>query len=451
MSDSDPRLPSFNSPSPYFPRRVAFVSTRIAGTDGVSLEIAKWAEVAESSGGLECYYIAGECDRPQEKTILIEEMHFEHPEVKAINEEAFGTERRSRALTERILDLAQFLRERLSQAFDDLGIDSIIAENCLTIPMNIPLGVALVQVIQEKNLGCLAHHHDFYWERERFLVGAVDDFLNFAFPPPLPQIQHVVINSLAGQWFSWRTGISCRIVPNVMNFAEPPKEADDYCRKFREAIGVGEDQWLILQPTRVVSRKGIERAIELTRRLGAERAALVITHASSDEGDEYPKHIKRYAELLGVRLIFAYSLMADTRTKGPDGRCRWTIHDVYQVADLVAYPSDYEGFGNAFLEAVYYRRPVLCNRYAIYRTDIEPCGFDVVTFDGFLTDESVARAEHVLNDAAYREQMVSHNYRVAAQFFGYHVLEDELRMMIQRPQNIYRLIGRGRRGLVESR
>ena len=29
--------------------RVAFVSTRIAGTDGVSLEIAKWAHVSRSA------------------------------------------------------------------------------------------------------------------------------------------------------------------------------------------------------------------------------------------------------------------------------------------------------------------------------------------------------------------------------------------------------------------
>jgi len=38
--------------------------------------------------------------------------------------------------------------------------------------------------------------------------------------------------------------------------------------------------------------------------------------------------------------------------------------------------------GNAFLEAVYYRKPVMCNRYSIYRTDIEPKGFD--HHDGWL-------------------------------------------------------------------
>jgi hypothetical protein len=43
-------------------KRVAFVSTRIAGIDGVSLEIAKWAHVLKRAG-LVCCCIAGEPDR----------------------------------------------------------------------------------------------------------------------------------------------------------------------------------------------------------------------------------------------------------------------------------------------------------------------------------------------------------------------------------------------------
>lgn len=43
-------------------QRIGFVSTRFAGTDGVSLEAAKWAEVLEQEGH-ECYWFAGELDR----------------------------------------------------------------------------------------------------------------------------------------------------------------------------------------------------------------------------------------------------------------------------------------------------------------------------------------------------------------------------------------------------
>ena len=39
--------------------------------------------------GYECYYIAGELDRPAERSVLIEEAHFNHPDVLAINQDIF--------------------------------------------------------------------------------------------------------------------------------------------------------------------------------------------------------------------------------------------------------------------------------------------------------------------------------------------------------------------------
>ena len=46
-------------------RRIGIVSTRLAGTDGVSLETAKWAAVLERLG-YSCFWLAGELDRPAE-------------------------------------------------------------------------------------------------------------------------------------------------------------------------------------------------------------------------------------------------------------------------------------------------------------------------------------------------------------------------------------------------
>ncbi len=425
-------------------KRVAFVSTRIAGTDGVSLEIAKWADVIERMG-VECYYITGESDRPAERTFLIEEAHFNHPEILAISQRAFDAEIRSRQLTEDMMRMTRTIRDKLDRAIGEFDVDVLIAENALTIPMNLPLGIALVHEIQERGIACVAHHHDFYWERDRFLINAVDDVINFAFPPPLAQIQHVVINSLAGEELSRRTGLSCRIIPNVMDFANPPDPPDDYSRRFREAIGLSDDDLLILQPTRVVARKGIEHSIELARRLAPDRAKLVITHASGDEGDAYAKRIREFAQLLNVEVIFADKWIADQRGTAPDGRNLFTIGDVYPQADLIAYPSTYEGFGNAFLEAVYYKCPIVCNRYTIYRTDIEPCGLRPILFDGFPTDETVDEIHRVLADAQYRREMVDHNYEIAREFFSYEVLEAELRVMVERPHNIYRLLGQKKR------
>ena len=431
-------------------RRVAFVSTRIAGTDGVSLEIAKWAHVIEQMG-VECFYIAGESDRAPERTVLIEEAHFRHPEIQDISRRAFESERRNHDLTVDIERLARVIHDKLVTAVEAHKIDVLIAQNALTIPMNLPLGVAIVQAVQEGGLACVAHHHDFYWERPRFLVSSVDDIIRYAFPPALPQIQHVVINSLAGEEFSRRTGLSCRIIPNVMNFAEPPAEPDDYARRFRTEIGMPDGELLILQPTRVVARKGIEHSIELVRRLGPDRAKLVVTHASGDEGDAYAVRIREYAEMMGVQVLYADERIAESRGAAADGRTLFTLGDAFSQADLVAYPSEYEGFGNAFLEAVYHKRPVLCNRYSIYRTDIEPCGFRTIEFDDFLTSDTVDEIHNVLSDATLQREMVEHNYNIAREFFSYEVLADELNLIVRRPHNIYRLLGRLRRFRGRSR
>jgi len=417
------------------PRRVGFVATRVSGNDGVSLEIEKWADVLESMG-YTCFYIAGESDRPEERTRVFPEAHFKHPVIQAINRRCFGRERRDAEVSEQIHEMMWVIKAKLHSTLQRFGIDLIIAENCVTIPMNIPLGLAVVEVVMEHRIGCIAHHHDFVWERERFLVNAVNDYLGAAFPPAIPEFQHVVINSQAAREFSRRTGLPCRVVPNVMNFDLPPKSPDQYGSDFRQTIGLAPDDRLILQPTRVVPRKGIEHSIELIRRLDDPRCKLVITHSSGDEGDEYPQRVREYAELLGVDVILAEPWIANQRGTGPDGQKQYTIWDAYRHADLVTYPSTYEGFGNAFLEAVYYKVPILTNHYAIYRTDIEPCGFRSILMDGYLTEDVVRQVHHVLEDREYYQEIVEHNYKVAKRFFSFERLETELRAILGKPNMV---------------
>lgn len=410
---------------------VGFVSQRISGTDGVSLEISKWAEVLERLG-CECFYICGKSDRPGERSFIIEEADFQHSMIREIDRLAFGQQQRERSLSAAIHTLSMHIKEQLYRALDQFEIDLVIAENALTIPLNIPLGIALTQVVIESGISCIAHHHDFGWERDRFLVSAVDDYLGAAFPPPLPKVEHVVINSIAGEEFSRRTGLSYEIIPNVMDFHHPPPPPDAYASTFRETIGLAEDDVLVLQPTRVVRRKGIEHSIELVKRLNEERCRLVISHGTDDEGDEYPRRVQSFADLLGVEPIFADRWISHERGVAEDGGKRFTIWDVYPHADMVTFPSTYEGFGNAFLEALYYKKPILCNRYSTYRADIEPYGFRAIAMDGFLSHEIVEQVRHVLTDEAYREAMVEHNFALASEFFSFDRLAQDLAAILVR-------------------
>jgi glycosyltransferase involved in cell wall biosynthesis len=415
------------------PKRIVFVSTRISGTDGVSLEIKKWAEILESMGH-DCFYIAGLSDRPADKSIVLPEAHFKHPVIEEINRQSFNNEIRSPEISSKIREMTWVIKEKLRAGLQQFEADVIVAENCVTIPMNIPLGLAMVETVMETGIGCIAHHHDFVWERERFLVNGVDDYLMAAFPPPLRQMQHVVINSQAASEFSRRTGLSCRVIPNVMDFDHPSDLPDDYSRDFRLSIGLKPDDFLILQPTRVVQRKGIETTIEMIRCLDDSRCKLVITHTAGDEGRAYLERIHNYAELLGVEIIFVEPWISSERGRDAEGRKVYTIWDAYANADLIAYPSTYEGFGNAFLETVYYKKPILANRYSIYRTDIEPCGFRAILIDGFLTDDVLAQVKKVLGDEPYRQEMTELNYEIGSYFFSYARAEVELRALLAKPR-----------------
>lgn len=410
-------------------KNIGFISTRIAGTDGVSLEIEKWAAVLERNGHL-CFYFAGEHDRPSEKCMKVSEAHFEYPDIQKISNDCFGKPFRLKEISKSIHELKEHLKEKIYHFVNQFQIDLIIPENVLAIPMNIPLGMAVTEFIAETCFPTIAHHHDFYWERDRFLVNGVTDFLDMAFPPDLPSIKHVVINSLASEQLSYRKGVSNTIVHNVYDFAAPPPQKYEHCTDLRQRIGLSKDDLFILQPTRVVPRKWVERAVEIVSQLNRDNRILVISHATGDEGGQYAKRVLEYAGNLGVKIVFMDDLIGTEREIENKKGKLYTIGDVYRCADLVTYPSGYEGFGNAFLEAIYYRKPIVVNRYSIYISDIEPKDFDVITIDGFVDGETVSKIEKVLSDRNRREEMVEKNYDVALQHFSYEILEESLNHLI---------------------
>jgi glycosyltransferase involved in cell wall biosynthesis len=406
-------------------QNVAFISTRIAGTDGVSLEIEKWARVLEQEG-FACFYFAGELDRPPPKCYAVPEAHFNHPAIKDVYLKSFNFTKRDRAVSKKIYQLAIELKDHLYDFVEKFDIHLIIPENALTIPLNIPLGIALTEFIAETNIQTIAHHHDFYWERDRFMVNAVQDYLNMAFPPNLPTIHHVVINSVADTQLGLRTGISSHVAPNVMDFANSPPQPDDYTRDVRRALGIRDGELFVLQPTRVVQRKGIEHAIELVQRLG-RKAKLVISHASGDEGYDYEQRLKDYTRLMEVDTVFVSDIINEQRGQTEDGRKIYTLEDIYPHADLVTYPSTFEGFGNAFLEAIYFRKPIVVNAYSIYTKDIKPKGFSVIEIDGFVTSEAVKKTRRILDNPQLCREMVDHNYELGLKYFSYSVLHRGLR------------------------
>lgn len=408
-------------------KNIGFVSTRFAGADGVSLESAKWAQVLWDDQHVS-YWYSGRNDRDPGCSYCVPEAYFGHPENEWINERIWGHTQRDPFVTERIQEMADYLKQTLYDFVEYHKIDILIPQNVLAIPMHVPLGIAVTEFLAETQMPAIAHQHDFYWERTRFSVGSVKDYLDMAFPPSLPHLHHIGINQAAIEQVSLRKGVTATLMPNVFDFDNPPPETHDpYTADIRDEIGIGQDDVLILQPTRIVPRKGIEHAIKLVGMLKDDRYKLVISHDAGDEGHDYKHRLELMAEQEGVDLRFFAARIGEVRQVDHAGKKIYTLWDLYRHADLMTYPSTYEGFGNALLEAIYFRVPVVINRYSIYVQDIEPKGFKLLEMDGFITPGLVEKVRRVIEDAEYRDSIVNHNYRVACQYYSYTVLRRVLR------------------------
>ncbi len=407
---------------------VGFIGTRLAGRHGVSWATENWRRIFEKEG-LACFYFAGELDRDPQRSYLAGEAHHQHPLIREINEHCFGIHQRDRSITRQIYQIKSRLKDHLYGYIEKFNIDLLVAENCLALPINIPLAMALTEIISETGLTTIAHHHDFFWERRQFMDNAVWEYLDMAFPPQSPSIRHVVLNTTANRQLSHRKGLSSAIISNGLDYENPPPPMDEYAADVRQALGLKNYELLILQPTRVVKRKGIEHAVEFVERLGA-KAKLVISHASGDEGYGYEKRVWEYSRELGVETLLVSDIINGRRGRTPDGRKIYAIEDIYAQADLVTYPSDMEGFGNAFLEAVYYRKPILVNTHSIYSTDFRPKGFAVIEIDGWVTRSAIRLAKKVLRDEDFRTKMVDHNYNIAMRHFSHGVLAHKIKALL---------------------
>lgn len=408
--------------------RAGFIGTRFSGTDGVSLETWKWAEVLGRLG-YEISYFSGHCNKDSAVSWVVPQAYFAHPEVQRLQEMCFGSPKAPDFLRREIRQLTDELKKHLYRYIHAYKPDLLIVENALAIPMHIPLGLAVKEVLQETGIASLAHHHDFFWERERFAVTSIPEVLEQAFPPILPNLAHIVINREARDELHRRKKISSTVIPNVYDFSHPPGKIDAYSRSLPQDFSMQEGELLFVQPTRIVARKGIELAVDLVSRLNEYDIRLVVPHHERDEGDTYAQQVISLAEQSGVSLECSPDIVGLDRSRTSDGRRRYSLWDLYQHADFITYPSLYEGFGNAFLEAVYFRKPIFVNRYKIYRSNIEPFGFQTVSIDGEVTDDAADQVRRLLKDQQLRHHCAEINYELGRKYFSYETLEDHLKRL----------------------
>lgn len=413
--------------------RIGVVIGRIGGVDGVALETEKWISVLGRMGH-EVVVLTGQLEGEiggVERVSLLPELAFDHPLALEGQRLAFFS-----ATSDETTLLARLEREAAVIEQGILGwlaaqrVDCLLSENASALPFHLTMGMALERVFARGEARVVTHDHDFPWERgERYAtpLPGLRRIIERCFPVRLPHVRHAVINSAAARTLTEEGLEQVTVVPNVMDFDRPLGRPDAYNARLREDLGLPEQASLLFQITRIVARKGIETAIRLVHRLGDPAAHLVITGTARDEPDQgYPRMLERLTAELGLerQVHFAGERFATARGSAGERRV-YSLSDAYACADACTYFSTYEGFGNAFVEAVVARRPILVNSYRpVYWEDIGSLGFETVMIeDSALTDEAVEQTRLLLCDPARRREMAERNFELGRRHFSYQALE----------------------------
>ena len=415
--------------------RIWFIATRISGNDGVSLEAVRWRNILVRMGH-KVTLVAGELDRPG---ILIPELHFNWPKVTELHDKVVYEKNHYRKIEREVFEVAGKIEGRIREAFNGTKPDLLIVANVLSLPMHFPLAVALTRVIDELEIPTIARHHDFWWERKRFLRSSMFPFFARWFPPDSPHIKHVVINSIAQKVLKEKTGISSFVVPDTFNFESDKSKLDAYSRHFRNDFAIKKDDVIFLQATRIVPRKRIEISMDIVKKLGDRKMVLVIAGKAGDEGREYGQSLRTLAKELGIRVRFIGNFVNSHRRVRTfyDGGGRpkrkrvYTLWDVFANCDFVTYPTEVEGFGNQFIEAVFFKKPVILTPYPVYRADIEPLGFESIEISKEVKPREIDLIKSYMEDHNKAKKMVEKNFKLGKKHFSYEATEKRIKKVFQ--------------------
>ena len=259
-------------------------------TDGVSLEMNKWKRVFEDMGH-SVHLCAGKYGADEET--VIEEMYHHRPDSRLLNLNTFKALRDYRneaTYRAELYRLADIIEDKLRTFIHEKKIDFLVPQNVWSVAANPAVAIALTNIMRAYRIPALAHNHDFYFERTdgfALTCGTAAELADRYLPPRDPLAKHVVINSLGQRQLLERKGIHSTVVPNIFDFDSPPWEPDEYNQDFRERIGICENDLFILQATRIVTRKGIELAIDFVKALQSPRRRAILKARGLHDGRKF--------------------------------------------------------------------------------------------------------------------------------------------------------------------
>jgi len=417
---------------------IGLIIGRIGDVDGVALEAEKWIRVLTEMGH-QIFILSGRFKGhpvPPERESLLPILSFFSPECEWEQNRAFfyPPDDPDELLVTLDNNAQSVATEIFAWALRN-KIDVLLSENASALPCHLSMGLGIRLAVDRMDIPIVTHDHDYAWERGTRYDSPfqeITDLVRDTFPlRSKPHIRHAVINSAAQSEVKKRFGIDAYVVPNVMDFNCPFGVPDEYNGDLLEEIGFDHDDIPVFQITRIVERKGIEVAIELIAQLDDPRIKLVITGSAAD--DQRKGYFKSLVDKIadqgvGDRVHFAYHRILSNRDHSPSGEKIYSLADAYASSVACTYFSTYEGFGNAFVEAVLAKRPIFVNNYKpVFWPDIGSKGFKCVMLEeNQLTDEAIADVDEILHKPELRKEITEHNFQLGREHFSFKVLQDKL-------------------------
>ena len=293
-------------------RTAVLLSYRLGATDGVSVEAGKW-EWALRTLGFTARRVAGQlCDEPRPDDVTLPGIAIGAPDSAA--------------------DAHQ-----VAMALD--GADLVVAENICSLPINAHASYAASDALAHHPGRVVFHHHDLPWQRAELATIR-------GLPPDLPGALHVVVNDRSRDELAER-GITAHTIHNTFDFDAPTGDRDTA----RAELGFAADELVVLQPTRAIRRKNVPGGLRFAEALaGFVPDRPVVYWLTGPAEDGYNRELAQ--------------AMASTALRVVHGRAGRTM-DAYAAADVVVFPSTWEGFGNPVIESVVARRPLAVHRYPV--------------------------------------------------------------------------------------
>ena len=312
------------------------------------------------------------------------------------------------------------LKEELS------GVDIFIPHNILTMHFNLPLTAALSKIIKDfstRDAKCISWCHDATFKDPHYASQWREKYPWHLLSSALPKVNYVAISQMRRRQLSQLFKVKqdrINVIPDgidpksFLNLSPVSLSLFDHFRLFEEDL-------VMFYPTRIVRRKNIELAIQITKSINEKghRASLLVTSPPDPHNEDSIRYYQSLKQLAGEldmekKIIFLceYEYEEGKKIRVDDHLLR----DLYLLSDLLLFTTRGEGFGIPILESAVAHLPVVCSR-------IEPltevAGEEVLYLD--LDDKPQKMAEAIIGHMSSHKSLslfkrVMRNYTWGAIF-----------------------------------